>query len=92
MSLKPRGAWYFTMGLMAGSTLVYLLAVQLGLLLPSWPFNAFFTPLAAFSLMLQAPYLWRPVEPHGQHWRLGASMGAAALAVAWLFYCYGWPI
>lgn len=92
MSLKPRAAWYFTTGLMAGSTLVYLFAVLLGLLLPSWPFNAFFTPLAAFSLMLQAPYLWRPLGANGQCWRLGASLGAAALAAVWLFYCYGWPI
>ncbi|WP_439887266.1 hypothetical protein ACSX1C_17845 [Pseudomonas sp. MBLB4123] len=91
MSLKSRAAWHFMAGLMAGSTLAYLLAVLLGLLMPSWPFNAFFTPLAALGLALQAPYLWRPVEPCGARWCQGASLGAAVLALVWLFYCYGWP-
>ena len=90
MSLKPLGAWYFTTGLMGGSTLVYLLTVLAGLALPSWPFNAFFAPLAMLVLVLQLPYLWRPVAPYGQRWRLGAGWGAAALALVWLFYHRGW--
>ena len=85
MSLKPLGAWHFTAGLVAGSTLAYLLAVVLGLLLPSWPFNAFFTPLAALSLALQVPYACA-AQRQGQRWRLGT-----ALALLWLCYCRGWP-
>ncbi len=92
MSLKLQDAWYFTAGLMAGSTLVYLLAVLLGLLLPSWPFNAFFTPLAVLALLLQLPYAWRPLESSGQRWRMGAVLGAAVLALVWLFYVRGWPL
>lgn len=92
MSLKSSGPWHFAAGLMAGSTMAYLLAVLLGLLLPSWPFNAFFTPLAALSLVLQAPYLWRSLPSHAARWRLGASVGAAVLALVWLFYRFGAPI
>ena len=90
MPLKPLGAWHFTAGLMAGSTLAYLLAVAWGTLLPSWPFNAFFTPLAALALVLQTPYVWRPVAPHGRRWRFGAALGATVLALVWLYYGHGW--
>ncbi|MDG9926308.1 MULTISPECIES: hypothetical protein [unclassified Pseudomonas] len=92
MALKAGSAWYFTAGLMAGYQLAYLLAVLLGLLLPSWPFNAFFTPLAMLGLALQVPYLWRPSAHNGSNWRRGALLGAAALVLAWLFYCHGGAI
>ncbi|WP_043308108.1 hypothetical protein [Pseudomonas sp. ML96] len=87
MPLIPGPAWLCTAGLMAGSTLVYLLTVMLGQLLPSWPLNGFFTPLAVVSLVLQAPYVRRPAGPY----TLGAVLGGAALLLYWLFYCYGWP-
>ena len=92
MSLKSSGAWHFVAGLMAGSTMAYLLAVLLGLLLPSWPFNAFFTPLALLGLVLQAPYLWRPLPSHAAQWRLGASVGASVVTLVWLFHRFGAPI
>ncbi|MDD0842131.1 hypothetical protein [Pseudomonas sp. Gutcm_11s] len=91
MPLKPGTVWYCTAGLMGGSNLAYLLAVMLSLLLPSWPFNGFFTPLAVMSLLLQAPYVWRPAESHAWHWRQGAALGGASVALFWLFYCYGLP-
>ena len=92
MSLKSRGTWHFTAGLMGGSTLAYLLTVLVGLALPSWPFNAFFTPLAMLVLAMQLPYLWRPLEQEGRRWRQGAVLGATALALVWLFYTQGWPL
>lgn len=89
MALRAGTPWYFTVGLIGGITLAYLLSVQLGLWLPSWPFNALFTPLAMFSLALQTPYLRRPQAANLASWRLGALLGVAAPALAWLFYVYG---
>ena len=89
MALKAGTPWYFTVGLSGGITLAYLLSVLLGVWLPSWPFNALFTPLAVLSLALQTPYLWRPQAANLASWRLGALLGAAVLALAWLLYGYG---
>lgn len=89
MALKAGTLWYFTVGLSGGITLAYLLSVLLGLWLPSWPFNALFTPLAVLSLALQTPDLWRPQAANLASWRLGALLGAAVLALAWLLYGYG---
>ena len=72
--------------LLSGSTLAYLLAVLFGLLLPSWPFNAFFTPLAMLSLALQWPS-WRIAEVRrAASLRRGLQVGAALVLVLWLFY------
>lgn len=88
MSLARLHAWDFTVGLMSGSTLAYLLAVLLGLLLPSWPFNAFFTPLALVSLALQGPS-WRVADAlRGACLRQGLLLGAGLVAALWLAYLF----
>ncbi|MGL4315417.1 MAG: hypothetical protein ACRCTL_02210 [Pseudomonas sp.] len=88
MSLARLHAWDFTVGLMSGSTLAYLLAVLLGLLLPSWPFNAFFTPLALVSLALQWPS-WSVADAlRGACLRQGLLIGAGLVAALWLAYLF----
>jgi len=87
MSLARWHAWDLLVGVMSGSTLAYLLAVLIGLLLPSWPFNGFFTSLALVSLALQWP-AWEFSEPQrASSLRLGLQIGFALLLVLWLFYC-----
>ena len=44
---------------------------------------------AVLGLALQTPYLWRPQAANLASWRLGALLGAAVLALAWLLYGYG---
>lgn len=79
----PRAAGYFALGLMHGSTLAYLLCVLLGALLPSWPFNAFFTPLA---LVLQGG-LWMRLRYVDRYWvRHGTLFGIVPVFALWLFY------
>ncbi|MBC9248980.1 hypothetical protein A9179_01700 [Pseudomonas alcaligenes] len=86
MSLVRLHAWDFSVGVMSGSTLAYLLAVLLGLLLPSWPFNAFFTPLALVSLALQGPS-WRVADAdRGACLRGGLQLGMALVLALWLAY------
>lgn len=88
MSLVRLHPWDFSVGLMSGSTLAYLLAVLLGVLLPSWPFNAFFTPLALVSLGLQWPS-WRGVDAlRGACLRRGLQIGMALVAALWLAYLF----
>lgn len=89
MALRAGIPWYFTVGLSGGITLAYLLSVLLGLWLPSWPFNALFTPMAMLGLALQTPYLRRPHAANLASWRLGALLGGVALVLVWLFYGYG---
>lgn len=86
MSLSRFHAWDFSVGLMSGSTLAYLLAVLLGLLLPSWPFNAFFTPLAMVSLALQWPSWSATDAVRGTFLRRGLQLGGLLVAVLWLGY------
>ncbi|QKE64818.1 hypothetical protein HNE05_16155 [Aquipseudomonas campi] len=86
MSLSRFYAWDFSVGLMSGSTLAYLLVVLLGLLLPSWPFNAFFTPLALLSLALQVPsWAWVDAE-RGAFLRRGLQLGGLLVVALWLGY------
>ena len=86
MSLARWHAWDLLVGVMSGSTLAYLLAVLIGLLLPSWPFNGFFTSLALVSLALQWP-AWEIVDPdRAASLRRGSQAGAAVVLGLWLFY------
>ena len=66
MALKAGTPWYFTVGLSGGITLAYLLSVLLGLWLPSWPFNALFTPLAVLSLALGWAFYASRIEEYGR--------------------------
>lgn len=86
MSLRRFYAWDFSVGLMSGSTLAYLLAVLLGLLLPSWPFNGFFTPLAAVSLALQWPSWSVADAERGTFLRRGLQVGGLLVVALWLGY------
>ncbi len=86
MSLSRFYAWDFSVGLMSGSTLAYLLAVVLGLLLPSWPFNALFTPLAVFSLALQGPSWLVADAKRGVFLRGGLLVGGLLVGALWLGY------
>lgn len=86
MSLSRFHTWDLSVGLMSGSTLAYLLAVLLSLLLPSWPFNAFFTPLALFSLALQWPYWTAADAVRGTFLRRGLLVGGLLVVALWLGY------
>lgn len=86
MLLRRFYVWDFSVGLMSGSTLAYLLAVLLSLLLPSWPFNAFFTPLAVVSLALQWPSWLVNDAERGAFLRRGLQVGGLMVAALWLGY------
>jgi hypothetical protein len=73
-------------GLMCGTTLGYVLAVLLGLVMRSWPLNAGFTTSAVIGLTLQIPYwrrMWR--EPEGAL-RHGLVGGLLLMGALWLLY------
>ena len=78
--------WGMLQGLLMGQQTVYLLAVLLGVLLPSWPFNPLFTPLALLGLWLQwLSYRWLAAVDRGAY--VGAAaQGGLSMTGLWLFY------
>ncbi|HSX72324.1 MAG TPA: hypothetical protein VLF16_15435, partial [Pseudomonas sp.] len=58
----PIRDWVF--GVICGSTATYVCVMLLGILLPSWPFNLFFTPLALACLLLQWSFWMVALDPN----------------------------
>lgn len=82
------GFWAVVQGLLLGSQGAYLLAVLTGALLPSWPFNALFTPLALFGLLLQRLiYRWLHAADQATY-RAAAGLGGLSVLGLWLFYFF----
>lgn len=76
-------------GLLLGVNGGYLVSVVLGLFVPSWPFNAFFTSAAVIALLLQGlqyVFLTSAQVPYYQTW---AGSGALVMLGLWLFYFFG---
>ncbi|WAC45690.1 hypothetical protein OU997_05845 [Pseudomonas sp. SL4(2022)] len=80
--------WGVLQGLLMGQQAGYLLALLLGALLPSWPFNTLFTPLALLGLWLQRlSYRWLATADREAY--VGAAgLGGLSMAGLWLFYFY----
>jgi hypothetical protein len=76
-------------GLLLGLNGAYLGSVLLGALLPSWPFNAFFTPVALLSLLLQWLQYSLLTVSQVPRYRGWARIGVLALLLLWLFYFIG---
>jgi hypothetical protein len=84
MSIRDWG-----LGVICGSTAAYVFLVVLGLLLPSWPFNAFFTTLSLPILLVLWRYWRAPEMERRQAVVSGIWVGAGAMIVLWSGYFIG---
>jgi hypothetical protein len=76
-------------GLLLGLNGAYLGCVLLGLLLPSWPFNGFFTSVAVIALLLQGLQYALLSSMQVPCYLVCACKGALAVLGLWLFYFFG---